>query len=351
MTKWDFRSLGFTKDGGQKLAPLSIDQKLRVSAYANALRTALESNVANPRFSNYFVREGIGRLGEKALPAGNIEYGLCQSLHGEESAVAAFRSARGRYTHAEDVVVGIIQPKPGEIATPCGNCRDIMLEDLGKECEIVSGYADGGIAVVASLEHYLFEDFFRLPDIYDFNFDAIVTAELGMPRMEFETWVHSTLREGERLANDAYSPADIHPERKYAVALITAQGYFIGARDIMCDYHSIYPIRDAVRQARRSGDVAFHSVVIVSENPGDTLPHVMYKDRQHLLELNIQAELTLNEERNPPVFLVAHRDGIITGLWKTSVKEWLPLPFSPYAFGPEFVEHLKNYFQKKASRL
>src|SRR3989344_5739447 len=110
------------------------------------------------------------------------------------------------------------------------------------------------------------------------------------------------------LVNDAYSPPDVHPERKYYAAIYSRKGVYYGALDLMCDYHPIYPLRDAIRQARRSQDPCVQSVLIVGADTSEDLagvpPHVMYKDRQHLLELCLQQELVVGVESDPEVCLV-----------------------------------------------
>lgn len=328
--KWDFKTAQIQPDGRVKLVDLSEKQKTRVKKYTEALETAKDSIVANPFFSNYFVKEGIGLAHGKMLPAGNIEYGFCQALHGEESAVSTFRSHYGR-DNPDEIILGIITGSLGGIVTPCGNCRDIMLDDLGKDFEIVSGTVDGGIAVVVSMNHYLFSEFKKL-NITDIS--SYLLLDIG-----------NTVKYGEILCNDAYSPKDIHPERKYHALINTDDNQFFGAHDVMCDYHPIYALRDAIRQARRYHDPFVKSVVIVSKDSGGKAPHVMYKDRQHLMELNLQAELMMNQENDPPVFLVTHDDEKIVNAWQTSVKEWIPSVFTPRNFGPEFVEYLTDYFQ------
>lgn len=329
--KWDFKTIRLNTKGGVEFVDLSPAQKARIDRYAEALETAAKSVVANPPFSNYFVKESIGPVGGEMLPAGNIEYGICQALHGEESAVAAFRARYGR-TNVGELILGIVAGNPGNIATPCGNCRDIILEDLGRDFEIVSGAADGGVAVVANMNHYLFSDFRSLA-VRDISSDMLVKIGVAI-------W------QGEMLVNDAYSPARIHPERKYHALIATHNNNFVGARDIMCEYHPIYALRDAIRQARRANDPFIQSVIIVCEDFGDGAPHVMYKDRQHLVELNLQAELLTRQENDPPVFLATYdsRKQIVCA-WQTSVKEWIPLVFTPRNFGPEFIEYLTNYFR------
>ncbi len=328
MGKWIFKTL--SSDGGMELHELSSTQEARILSYTEVLERAAQSVVANPQFSNYFVKEGVGVAGGEMVPAGNIEYGMCQALHGEESAVAAYRARYGR-TNDKEIILGIV--KNGNIPEPCGNCRDIMLEDFGEDFEIVSGAADGGTAVVVHMRRYLFSQFMRL-------------GVAGIPQFARER-IGIAIQKGESLTNDAYSPSDIHPERKYHALIATDYADFVGARDVMCEYHPIYALRDAVRQARRAHNPHVRFVVIVCEDFGGGAPHVMYKDRQHLLELNLQAELFAGREFNPPVYLVTYgKRGQIVDAWETSVKQWIPLPFTPRNFGPEFLEHLTRYFRR-----
>ncbi len=336
MSKWSFKAAQLNSSGSMDLVDLSPAQKARVKKYTEVLVVAAKSAVANPPFSNYFVKVGVGTVNKKMLPGGNIEYGICQALHGEESAVAAFRSRYGREKVGE-AVLGIIDASPGNITTPCGNCRDIMLEDLGADFEIVSGAAEGGVAIVINMSQYLFSKF-RSLDID--NVPADVLKKMT-----------ATMRQGARLVNDAYSPKNVHPERRYH-ALITTHDYdFVGARDVMCDYHPIYALRDATRQARRANDPFVQSVIIVCEDFGGGAPQVMYKDRQHLLELNLQAELLTGKENDPSVTLATYNaQRQVTAAWQTSVKEWIPFPFIPREFGQEFIENLTNYFQSQGRR-
>ena len=102
----------------------------------------------------------------------------------------------------------------------------------------------------------------------------------------------------------------------------------------MCDYHPIYALRDAVRQVRRENDVTtgLTAIYVVCCGDGTLPPDVMYKDRQHLLELNLQTELIMGKENNPPIYLGTMIKGVLTGMWRTSVKEWLPFPFTASNF-------------------
>ena len=343
---WDFKTLSRGKS--PQIIALLSEQESRIPQYKKALIVASESKVSNPKFSQYFVKESV-ITDTHTVPAGNIEYGFCQAIHGEESAVAGYRSALSLVppeSDNKDLVLGIVAGNPGNIPNPCGNCRDVMIDGLGTDFEIVSGAADGGLAIVLPMDMFTFNP----QEQIDINSRKRlqVSDRLGMSKGDFNEIVSRTLKEGKRLTNDAYSPPNINPERKYFATVVTDHNLFHGARDIMVDYHPIYALRDAVRQARRENDTSVKSIVIISEDPNINLPQVMYKDRQHLLEYNLQGELISGNEKDPPVFLVGHDDkGKITTVWKTSVKEWLPFPFNPRNFGDEFVRYLGAYHRNR----
>lgn len=350
MVKWKFRTVEIGPNGKEKLIKLSPKQAARTDKYTEALKVAVKSTVAHPLFSNYFVKGGI-RDDSGTIAGGNIEYGICQALHCEESLVAAIRSARGR-TNLKNIILAISAGAPGLIASPCGNCRDIMLEDLGKDFELVCGAPKGGIAVVTTMRQYLFENFIERTEALAKDWPIACTFSDAARAMAIGTLrgnVSLTIRTGKKLENDAYSPKNIHPERRYYALIVTTQNNFFGARDVMCEYHPIYALRDAIRQARRANDPYIKQVIIVCEDFGGGAPHVMYKDRQHLHELNLQQELLLEKEINPPVYLVTYKDDgeNITGFWHTNVKEWIPMCFSAGKFGPEFTKQLKKYFDNK----
>ena len=343
---WDFKTL--SREKSPQVIDLSSEQQGKIERYKKALIVASESKVSDPKFSQYFVKESV-ITDTHTVPAGNIEYGFCQAIHGEESAVAGYRSALSltpSESDNKDLVLGIVAGNPGNIPNPCGNCRDVMIDGLGTNFEIVSGAANGGLAMVLPMEMFMFDPQQKI----DVNSKKRleVSNSLGMSKSDFHEIVSRTLKEGKRLTNDAYSPPSVNPERKYFATIVTEHNLFHGARDIMVDYHPIYALRDAVRQARRINDSSVQSIIIVAEDPNINLPDVMYKDRQHLLEYNLQGELVSGNEKDPPVFLVGHDEkGKITTVHKTSVKEWLPFPFNPRNFGDDFVKYLGTYHRNR----
>lgn len=243
------------------------------------------------------------------------------------------------------VILGIIAGNPGNVPSPCGNCRDVMIDGFGvdENFEIVSGTADGGLAMVVPMEMFTFDPKEQV-EINLRNRKKISDA-LGMNKNDFLEIVSKTLKEGGKLANDAYATPTVKPERKYYATIVTENKLIYGAADVMVDYHPIHALRDAIRQARRENNTSMQSIVIVAEEP-NVKPDVMYMDRQHSVEYKLQGELDSGHEKNPPVFLVGHDGkGKVTTVHKTSIDEWLPFAFHPRNFGPEFLQFLGDFYK------
>ncbi|MBI2406590.1 MAG: hypothetical protein HYV25_03350, partial [Candidatus Harrisonbacteria bacterium] len=94
-------------------------------------------------------------------------------------------------------------------------------------------------------------------------------------------------------------------------------------------------------------DPYIRSVMIVAEGDGSAPPDVMYRDRQSLLNAAIEREHLTGTRYDPPVRLFTVSNGAVTGAWKTTVEEWLPLPFSSRNFGDESVAQDAAYFRKR----
>ena len=84
MIEWNFKTLPLNPRGSTELIDLSPVQQGKIPQYVRALQVGVNSTVANPTFSNYFVKGSIFPTvnGLTAMESGNIEYGLCQALHG-----------------------------------------------------------------------------------------------------------------------------------------------------------------------------------------------------------------------------------------------------------------------------
>jgi cytidine deaminase len=345
MNNWTLFALkGIDGNGGPILTDLSTEQKLRVKSYLRALATAATSNVPQPIFSDYYVRAAVGPVGGKFIRCGNIEYGDRQSLHAEECAVAAYASRTNSREQPQRPILALVSGQPGETADPCGNCRDILLQAFGPTLEIVSGAPEGGKAIVSTLGMYLSEQFAPVKKV----FDPVTQLVKTLSAVQSE--------------NDPYSTVEsLFTTPHYRAALTTkflpagfpnglrARTGSVGAIDLGCDYHPLYPIRDAIRgiERRELRGLRLRYVVVSSHGPDDP-PHVFYLDRQHLLEFQLRLEAAGGYESNPAVLLFkTTEDGMIIQGWKTTVKKWYPLPFSPKNFGPEFMSRYTAYYQKK----
>jgi cytidine deaminase len=322
--------------GSTDLIDLSPEQENRKPLYEEALQVADKSVVANPPMSCYFCKESIGPEGGEVMTAGNIEYGLCQALHGEVSAGSAFRSRHGR-GESKRVVLGILadETELGLPANPCGDCRDFMLEDLGEDLEIVCGAKEGGVAIVVPLRYYLVPDFGRMSIK---NMSMLVMNKMRM-----------AIRRHKIFLNDEYSPEEKYKERKYHAAVWTGRRLYCGARDIEVDYHPTYAFEAAALQAKWANDPFILYAMVICEDLGGRPPHVMYRDRQSLLMLHLRGELIKGVESDPPVYLATYHPvtGELVGFWQTSIKGWLPYPFSPHNSGPEFIEKLTRRYRER----
>ncbi len=340
MAKWRFLEL--TRDETVPLTNSKIQPKLEL-----ALLCAGQSRVPNPKFSSYYVKcacllldrndndKPVYKIVRNVL-GGNLEYGLCQALHGEELLVSALISKRGisrvDWRRCRLLVAFSSRFETGRVPTCCGNCRDIMRDYFPPDTLIFGGHPKGGKVMVAHLRDFLVNNYpaGHLPPYFD------------MERTE------QMLLECLLLENNIYFSGQPHPERRY-VAIIQGSKTYLGAHDVMCDYHPIYAIRDAVRQARRDNNPGFSEVFVASEGQ---VPDVMYKDRQHLLELNFQQECLYERTFDPPVYLLTYKlvsrgRPRVTSIRATTVKKWLPFPFSPANFGDKFVAYAKREFTKK----
>jgi len=353
MSKWEFLELN------SKGEPVPFSGSKAMPWIQYALESAANSKVPDPKFSQYYVNcscvvldktSNIAFSCQATVQGGNTEYGLCQALHGEESLVTALKSVMGdnyKSINTYTVIIAFASRfETGKVPTCCGNCRDIMRDTLPLNTMIFGGHPNGGKVIVAHLWDLLGDDYQRSKTVYsggDF-LEEEAKRKLGSLNA-IEVMVGDCLE----LQNDIYFPGKPNPGRSY-VAIIGRPGQtYLGAHDVMCDYHPIYAVRDAVRQVRRDpGRMLLFSYALVASR--FYFPDVMYKDRQHLLELNFQQECLIGREMDPPVYLAMYEleDGEIKikRIVKTSVKKWLPFAFSPANFGKEFVQEATAKFKK-----
>ncbi len=288
--------------------------------YSSILEYALQSH-PTPIGSGYKVHTaGITRSGI-IVRGSNHEYGITRALHGEESVVNAALEAAG--TEDPLVTIALVAGQPGNIATPCGNCRDILLQYTAPDALVISASSQGGEVKILPLNAYFKQEF----------------EEVTIP-LPPEIIAHS--QRAAALAYDLYAK----PEQVYLAALQTAAGVFAAGIETDVAYHPSLPIRNALLSVREALDprrLNIESLYVISHGHA---PQVPYLERQHLLEFVerltaarkisaplpiILAELTLN-----------HR---VLHTWKTNSQEWLPYPFSPANLGLQdrLEDSLKSY--------
>lgn len=291
MPKWEFFELDTDNN------PVPFAEKDLMPWLGAAIQRAASSKVPDPKFSQYFVNCTSLVIDKKSstlalhelVRGGNIEYGLCQALHGEESLVAALKS-RIEMTadKLSDYIVMVAfssKHEDGGVPTCCGNCRDIMRDALPSNTMIFAGNPNGGKVIVARLWNLMGDEYHKSSVVCEKR--LYLKPEI-MRYLGDISRVESMVSECMKLENDIYFPGKPNPGRRY-YAMIGLPGHiYLGAHDVMCDYHPIYAIRDAVRQVRRHSHIKrdgllFNYALVASEH---YFPDVMYKDRQHLLELN-----------------------------------------------------------------
>lgn len=342
---WNFHGIN---DAGEPIG-LRKGQKDRRGQYTAILRTAAESEVPSPIFSGYSVRAAIGPVDDEILVAGNVEYGIGHGLHAEECVVAAYRSRRNGKRERRRLVIALIAGEENNPATPCGNCRDILLAQFGSRpelVEIVSGAETGGAAIVTPLSQYFF--------------NAFAPAEDTTPIESLEGLIRAGLIEGKRRENIPPYMERYTPE-PYTAIIGTTTGasdaetlmtiHSIGGLDLDAAFHPIYPLEDAIRDAvRKQSGRRLQYAVIVAGGEAATPPHVPYRERQRLAEFQTIGELTTQGgPLDPPIFLIRVKNETITRVWRTSTKAWLPLPFTPKNFGAKALSSIVGYYAVRRS--
>ena len=346
MPNWQLKRI-VMENGKPTLESTTRFDKRTVEYLKKALAIAAASKCTMPVFSGFHVRGMIttGDIGLGFPQSGNVEYGNCQALHNEESAVAALISRRGSSEVRGNRVVAIVAGKgngtAGNFTAPCGNCRDILRDVVGENCLIVSGAEGGGTAIVMELSTALFDRYTPIPFV----------QAVGMACRE---GVWSVKKRSAEVGHNPYYNASKYPLRNYAVGIWagvdTMRKMYDGAMQVHEDFHPTYPIELAGLQMWLEKEPDVGLVVVVAEGDGSSPPDVMYRDRQRLLSMVIEKQLLTRRKCDPPVHLFTYLGNSITGAWKTTAKKWLPLPFSPLNFGGEFLQNYKKYLKEKYRR-
>ncbi|NTV23559.1 MAG: hypothetical protein HGA85_04250 [Nanoarchaeota archaeon] len=268
---------------------------------------------------------------------GNFEYGLGRGVHGEHSSLTHAAQEIGHALNNYWRIVTLYIDVPGRCA-PCGDCRDFMLSLyepmtrglplLGENFEIVSSDENRFYVV-------------KFPELL-FPLNKMKMAQPSEVAMVLEYQEANEM--ARKSVHAPWLPAWL---ANYTAVAAVGKGV-PGSLFVGVDFHGTYPI-GSILSKLIEGEVdpeKIEYLAIISEDQ-DNLPEVLYKDRQDSLYLNtVLAAARKQDDLDLPVYIVSEK-----GFGrKTSVKEWLPMPFSPdllFPFGDNqkrFNGQLKNLF-------
>ncbi|MEK6942656.1 MAG: cytidine deaminase [Nanoarchaeota archaeon] len=307
MPKWNFIN------GLDNQVIESVDPR-----WVSALEVALTSQ-ATPDQSGYHVNAGGVTKKGNFVSGSNHEMAITDTVtHGEEAVIVAALETFGREDPIE--VIAFAGLGGGEIASPCGNCRDSIRQYADpNNLVIINAPREGGKAVLVPGRAYFKSDFIEVKETGELRFAAIKQAVLA-----------------EQSAYDIYSTKS-SPKIYGAVIACENGSIFRGSFRGDVAYHPDLPISAAIANFRDGSDdpsrKSIREIVVASTG---SIPDVMYKDRQHALELAEAMQSLNGRSGNPlPVYLVNMGNDGSMKIFKTDTNEWLPHRFSPKHLGLE----------------
>ncbi|MDO8661597.1 MAG: hypothetical protein Q7K43_06940 [Candidatus Woesearchaeota archaeon] len=304
MIEWQFKS----SDG-----KISLNDECE-RLYARCMAAALLSH-CNPNQSNYPVLSAGLTEANIFVCGGNIEYGMMgRGIHSEEALVGAAIQVGGKNSKLS--LIGIISGVPGNVAMPCGNCRDLLEWYCTADAVIVCGSPTGGEATVMRLSSYFNEDFKKL-EVFQLN----------------ESGKDAAMQEALRSERNAYHPC-VLKEKVYGASFSCESSVFGGHFAGDSAFHPVFPIRNAISTLHNSTDNDKFRVTKLTIVQTGRKPSVPYIERQHLLEF--ECYLRKKYRRSSPIdvrLIETDTQGAVVRAWKTNSTEWIP-----YAFRPENLE-------------
>jgi cytidine deaminase len=294
---------------------LSVEE---FEAIPRLLGAAALANTA-ARQSNYPVQTSAMNVLGNIVHGGNREYAFSRAyVHGEEAVVSKILS---EYPHVPLLGIGVYaENNTGELASPCpcGNCRDVLLQEATPNLLMVAGDFDKAVAM--RLGMFMFDEYHRGKTKEIISNPLLMRAHLAAHK--------AYLRSA-----DAYLPPDLK-KKLYGVSLIDKNGnIFPGSFDTTAAYDAISPGVAAIQSFRnrptgandKLADLAGIVVVGTTEYPINTL----YRDRNALCELDELLQVDNKKPSPTPVYLVsADENGNPTEVFKTDTQEWLPFRFT-----------------------
>ena len=302
MVEWNFRDLPQHYKGREG----TFLKLLEYASFANA----------TPLQSGYNVRGAARTTNGLILIGSNHEFGANSAIHCEESlAVMLVDIKKGEVLDAISILAG----DPGNIATPCGNCRDVLKQYGDKDSVIISASPNGGLATVTPLQSYFKDDFSQVSDLRQFSLlnKSVLMARKG------EIW------------SDTLGTKD---EFAYGAAIESHDGeLFFGGLEGSIEYHPVPPIKCAMIVMKYSSENPnrFNIKGITLTKKGG-MPKVTYRDRQYLRGLADRVNAFYHRREPIPVTLLQLSEaGEAEKGWATNSDEWLPHPFTAINLGLE----------------
>lgn len=285
----------------------------------------IQKAVAIPPQSNFHVKEAARTTKGRYVKGGNIEYGLCRSLHAEEC-VGANASQQLDHHFIDDKVIfdeklvnlAISMNGIESYSELCGNCRDFIKMNIengiyvDEMFEIFTQDPEGNV-YLAKFRDYLFTPN-QMKELSKREKDKL--KKLGISDQVFEDEYNT------------WSNVETH-----AALLVTKDGETLTGNFFSdCAFHSIEPYRDLAllqHECRIKPDDVSYVAFIARKD----FPEISYVERQWLVNTFGMREV--------PVF-----QGNLQGDYrKTNTREWLPLAFTPATLitaVPYFAEREKE---------
>ncbi|MEK6857905.1 MAG: hypothetical protein AABX39_04940 [Nanoarchaeota archaeon] len=277
-----------------------------------ALEAALESR-ATPLQSGYHVNTGAVTKRGNVVLGSNHEIAVTDTItHGEEAVIVAALEKYGKDDPIQ--IIAFAGLGGGTIGSPCGNCRDAIKQytDLDN-LVVINAPRDGGVAVVVQGKV-----FFK--DTYE-EIKGKEKAQILYSQARYQAL------KAEKSSYDIYL-VESSP-KIYGAAVVCENGaVFRGSFRGNVAYHPDLPISAAISNFRDgSDDPTRRNVSSIVVAATETVPDVMYKDRQDSLEF-AEAIQALNSKSGIPlqIYLVHANEQKV---FKTDTNEWLPFSFSP----------------------
>lgn len=278
---------------------------------------------ATPYQSNYFVKTAAMTQSGKFVIGSNHEMALTETItHGEEAVIAR---ALDNYGDQDKIVTIAFEGPTNEdgkayIGSPCGNCRDSIEQYCDMDALVLlEGSSKKGPISYMPGNRFFFEDYETARKTPG-NEAGFLQAKKGL-----------------HTAYDYLVPKE-KQDQLYGAAILTEDGrIFRGSFKGDAAFHAVNPISAALCNLRDSADdperINLKEVYVVGKKQK---PKVLYKDRQHLLEMVEAMRIYKGDDPLEPIPITLYQLGgrnQVQKAWKTDSQEWLPHSFSAAAFG------------------